>query len=658
MESYVEDFSPGRGNRVRPRAWLASDAPQLSLNGEWRFRWSPSLAGLDEAAADPDFSDDDWDTIAVPSHWVLTGDGRYGQPIYTNVQYPFPTDPPHVPDDNPTGDYRRTFEHPGWAAERTLLRFDGVESVYRVWLNGTEIGVGKGSRLVQEFDVTDALRPGRNLIMVRVHQWSSMSYLEDQDQWWLPGIFRDVTLLARPAGGVDDVWLRTAYDADGQGTIVPEIIAADAAYPVSIEIPELGVNQEFADADQVRSFAVGTVEPWSAEEPRLYDVQIRSTGEVVTLRVGFRTVRIVGDQFLVNGARVVFRGMNRHEAHPVRGRVFDPDHARADLIQMKRAGVNAIRTSHYPPHPQVLDLADELGLWVILECDLETHGFVFNQLGGQSERRPALDGGLSGPDRAHRRAGQESSVGDHLVAGQRVRHRHEPGPDGALGPPARSRASGALRRRLHRGLHRRLLADVPESGRDRGDRRRDRDDLLPGDAGRRGPGPQQTLPALRVRPRDGQRPGRDDRVRRAVRALPPAARRVHLGVARSRAADPVRGRPAVLRVRRRLRGSRARRQLRDGRHGAARRHPDAQPGRVHRGQRADRVRAGRPDAADSEPTAQPIDRGSDHGRGPRGGRRTRGRGDPARAGDPGRGSGRGRRARRADARPLRRASPT
>ena len=126
--------------------------------------------------------------------------GKYGRPIYTNVRYPFPIDPPHVPDENPTGDHRRIFELPDWSYERLLLRFDGVESIYRVWLNGIEVGVGKGSRLVQEFDITDVARPGQNVIFVRVHQWSSMSYLEDQDQWWLPGIFRDVTVLSRPYG--------------------------------------------------------------------------------------------------------------------------------------------------------------------------------------------------------------------------------------------------------------------------------------------------------------------------------------------------------------------------------------------------------------------------------------------------------------------------
>ncbi len=355
----------------------------LSLNGEWKFRWSPVAHGLDDTAADPDFDDSAWETISVPSHWVLPGtsakaaEGGYGRPIYTNIRYPFPVDPPHVPDENPTGDHRLRFELPDWNPERVLLRFDGVESIYRVWLNGIEIGVGKGSRLVQEFDITEAVRPGQNVIFVRVHQWSSMSYLEDQDQWWLPGIFRDVTLLSRPYGSIDDLWLRTHYAPDGTGSIDPEIIAAEHAFPVEIQIPELGVQQRFQRPSEVAAFSVGQVEPWSAEVPRLYEASVSSAAETLSLRLGFRRVEIAGDQFRVNGRQVIFRGVNRHEINPVGGRMFDEEYARADLIMMKQAGVNAIRTSHYPPHPRVLDLADELGFWVIEECDYETHGFEF-----------------------------------------------------------------------------------------------------------------------------------------------------------------------------------------------------------------------------------------------------------------------------------------
>jgi beta-galactosidase len=362
VTSYVDDYSPGAGRRTPARSRLDSDAAELSLNGDWDFRLLPA---------------DTFETMPVPSHWVLDADGRFGSPIYTNVQYPFPVDPPHVPDENPTAEYRREFELTDWDAPRTLLRFDGVESVYRVWLNGSEVGVGKGSRLAQEFDVSEFVRPGRNEITVLVHQWSSMSYLEDQDQWWLPGIFRDVTLLARPDGGIDDLWLRCGYDA-GRGRVDAEIVAEESAFPVTIEIFELGVRRTFATAADVEPIEIDEVEPWSAETPRLYPATVTSRGERIRLRLGFRSVAVVGDVFTVNGSQVIFRGMNRHETHPERGRVFDETHARADLALMKRHNVNAIRFSHYPPHPRVLDLADELGFWVIDECDLETHGFVFS----------------------------------------------------------------------------------------------------------------------------------------------------------------------------------------------------------------------------------------------------------------------------------------
>ena len=366
--AYIADPRPHHG-ALPARSWLRSDAPALSLNGPWRFRLSPVATAPEDFAAEA-FDDCGWDDLPVPAHWVLHGDGAYGRPIYTNVQYPFPIDPPHVPDENPTGDYRRQVDVPADLAgcERVVLRFDGVESMFRVWVNGDEVGTASGSRLAHEFDVTGSLRAGVNVVAVRVHQWSAGSYLEDQDQWWLPGIFRDVTLVGRPAGGIEDVWLRTSY-TDGRGLLLPEITAEA---PVTLRIPALNVEQVITAGEPVD---VGAVAPWSAEKPALYDATVSTDAETVTLRLGFRTVEIRGDQFLVNGRRVVFHGMNRHETHPERGRVFDEEHAREDLARMKRFNVNAIRTSHYPPHPRLLDLADELGFWVILECDLETHGF-------------------------------------------------------------------------------------------------------------------------------------------------------------------------------------------------------------------------------------------------------------------------------------------
>ena len=376
VPGYVTDRWPGDG-ALPPRSHLVTDARSLDLHGQWAFRLRATADAPDpDDFPDPDLDDSGWERIDVPSHWVLEPSGRWGRPVYTNVQYPFPLDPPTVPDENPTGEYRRVVDLPEdfLGDGRTVLRFDGVESAYRVWVNGAPVGVGKGSRLVHEFDVTDLLAARRNVVAVRVHQWSDASYLEDQDQWWLPGIFRDVTLLARPRGALDDVWLRTSW-VDGIGGLDPEVVARDEAFPVRLRVEELDVDVTWDSALEVAPLEVGPVRPWSAEDPRLYTATVTSTAEVVTLRIGFRSVEIRGDRLLVNGRRLVFHGMNRHETHPERGRVFDEEHARADLAMMKRHNVNAIRTSHYPPHPRVLDLADELGLWVVLECDLETHGF-------------------------------------------------------------------------------------------------------------------------------------------------------------------------------------------------------------------------------------------------------------------------------------------
>jgi beta-galactosidase len=439
--TYLTDLAPGEGARTAARAFLHTNAPRLSLNGSWRFRLlarapgEPGSAGVLPAGEGeddvrlPHLDDSQWDVIPVPSHWVLESDGAYGRPIYTNKKYPFPIEPPFVPDENPTGDYRRSFELPdSWAdAERILLRFDGVDSRYRVWVNGNEIGVGSGSRLAQEFDVTSSVAPGENHLSVRVHQWSAASYLEDQDQWWMPGIFRDVTLEARPIGGIDDVWLTGDFDGVS-GFLVAQLDAAASAFPVTLRIPELDVLVRWSTLDDVVPVRVPDVEPWSAERPRLYDVTVATAAETIALRVGFRRVAIEGDRFLVNGRRVVFHGVNRHETHPDRGRVFDLEDARADLELMKRMNVNAIRTSHYPPHPRLLDLIDELGFWVILECDLEVHGFEqFGWVNNPSDDPSWRDAYLDRIERTVERdknhpsivmwsLGNESGTGQNLAA--------------------------------------------------------------------------------------------------------------------------------------------------------------------------------------------------------------------------------------------------
>ncbi|MDX3527873.1 glycoside hydrolase family 2 TIM barrel-domain containing protein [Streptomyces sp. ID05-39B] len=365
--SYVEDVSPGSG-ALPPRAWYAaSDAASLSLNGSWRLRLSATADAQDESFAAAGYDAGDWAEATVPGHWVLQG---HGSPIYTNHRYPFPVDPPRVPTENPTGDHLRVFDLPeDWPALTeggAVLRFDGVESCARVWLNGTDIGEFKGSRLPHEFAVGHLLKTVGNVLAVRVHQWSAGSYLEDQDQWWLPGIFRDVTLLHRPAGSALDFFVHASYDhVTGEGTL-----RVDSDVEGRVTVPGLDIDVATGEPVTV------PVEPWSAETPRLYDGELVTEGERIPLRIGFRTVSLEDGLIKVNGTAVLFKGVNRHEWHPVRGRALDLETMREDVLLMKRHNINAVRTSHYPPHPAFLALCDEYGLWVIDECDLETHGFV------------------------------------------------------------------------------------------------------------------------------------------------------------------------------------------------------------------------------------------------------------------------------------------
>ncbi|WP_406246865.1 glycoside hydrolase family 2 TIM barrel-domain containing protein [Microbacterium sp. M] len=385
IDHYWESTLPGEGRRA-PRADAVTDAPVLDLNGIWRFRLSPTAEGTGPDFVREHFDDSGWDPMRVPSHWVLeeftplAGGQRRRMlgteegPLYTNTAYPIPLDPPRVPTENPTGDYRLAFDVPEGFGP-AVLRFQGVDSCAKVWLNGQELGWSTGSRLPFEFDAP--VRSGRNVLAVRVHRWSAGTYLEDQDMWWLPGIFRDVELIARPQGAIDDHFVHADYDhAVGLG-----ILRVDASVDAMVEIPELGILMPAGETATV------PVEPWSAENPRLYRGVLRSDGEQVELVVGFRRVEIVDGVFTVNGRAVTFRGVNRHEHHPDTGRTLDRETMIRDIVLMKRANIDAVRTSHYPPHPEFLRLCDEYGLWVVVEVDLETHGFIYE---GWEHNPPAL----------------------------------------------------------------------------------------------------------------------------------------------------------------------------------------------------------------------------------------------------------------------------
>jgi beta-galactosidase len=390
MTTTHESVTPPDGvvaPRFRPPAG-ASDAATLSLDGEWRFRLFPHP----DTGVDRGERGDDWDRLTVPGHWQLAQAPHawpYGVPEYNNVLYPFPVDPPHVPDDNPTGEYRTTFRLPAdWPdSGRTLLRFEGVDSWFQVALDGEPLATSHGSRLPTEVDLTGRLTDGEHLLAVRVTKWSAMSYVEDQDQWWLSGIFRSVTLEHRPDGALDDIRVHAGYDhTTGVGTLrvdTATVVAAADAVPARVTVPELGL--EAAAGEELRA----PVEPWSAERPRLYDVVISTDTETVTLSVGFRTVSIEDGVFLVNGRPVKLRGVNRHEFDPLRGRAVTPERMLEDVLLMKRHHINAVRTSHYPPHPHFLDLCDRYGLYVIDENDLETHGFLGESWAGNPTDDPA-----------------------------------------------------------------------------------------------------------------------------------------------------------------------------------------------------------------------------------------------------------------------------
>ncbi|HEY1573028.1 MAG TPA: glycoside hydrolase family 2 TIM barrel-domain containing protein [Pseudonocardiaceae bacterium] len=375
---YLEDPVPS--GILPPRAPAASDAPRLSLDGAWRFRHHETAADASADFADPDLEDGEWATLPVPAHWQLHG---YGSPAYTNVYYPFPIDPPHVPDENPTGEYRRTFDLPAdWPAGGAVLRFEGVDSCYRVWCNGTEVGGATGSRLPAEFAVGPLLRPGRNVVAVRVHQWSAGSYLEDQDMWWLSGIFRRVSLRARPAGGLPDLFVHADYDhVTGTGTLRVDT----GGVPAVLSVPELGL----VDVPAAGPHEIAGVQPWSAELPRMYTAVVTTAGEEATQRFGFRTVAVVDGQLTVNGRPLLLRGVNRHEWHPEHGRALETETMFRDVLLMKRHNINAVRTSHYPPDTAFLEVCDEYGLWVVDECDLETHGFLMVGWQGNPSDDPA-----------------------------------------------------------------------------------------------------------------------------------------------------------------------------------------------------------------------------------------------------------------------------
>lgn len=403
-----ENFHKLHENRMPPRAYFFSyDSIEqartfqrelsqrfLSLSGQWRFQYfsNPLLV------PDSFYSEHlpEWGTISVPSMWQMEGHGALQ---YTDEGFPFPIDVPYVPSDNPTGAYQTTFHlAESWNDQQTIIKFDGVETYFEVYVNGQYVGFSKGSRLTAEFDLTEFVQQGENLISVRVMQWADSTYIEDQDMWWTAGIFRDVYLLGRNKVHLQDLTIRTDFSDDYQSATLSCSARIEnttnqlaSGYRVEYQLIDKntpiqkGCIDAIAVNDETQiNFAIDVVQPnqWNCESPYLYELLIivkdsnNQIIEVVPQRVGFRDIKVRDGLFYVNNHYVMLHGVNRHDNDHRSGRAVGMDRVEKDLILMKQHNINAVRTAHYPNDPRFYELCDIHGLFVMAETDVETHGFA------------------------------------------------------------------------------------------------------------------------------------------------------------------------------------------------------------------------------------------------------------------------------------------
>ncbi|TGJ82738.1 hypothetical protein E0Z10_g6033 [Xylaria hypoxylon] len=356
-----------------------------SLSGTWKFNLAQNPFEGPEGFEDPSFDTAGWDDTPVPSMWQLNGHGK--GPHYTNVNFPIPVDLPNVPfADNETGHYVRKFTVPKNTRDSQIrLRFEGVDSAYHVWVNGKEVGYHQGSRNPAEFDITSVVnKAGENTLAVKVYQYCDATYIEDQDQWRMSGIFRDVYLVGFPSQSrVEDLFIQTKLDKDYIDAEFKVRVDVTGSCEVQVGLynpekqPAIASGSKVVDGESVNfSFNVKNPRKWTAESPTLYHLVVTLNGtSFISQRVGFRQVEVKDGLIKVNGKRIVLKGANRHEHHPQFGRSVPYEFMKQDLLLMKSHNINAIRTSHQPSDVRLYDLADELGFWVMDEADLECHGF-------------------------------------------------------------------------------------------------------------------------------------------------------------------------------------------------------------------------------------------------------------------------------------------
>ena len=353
-----EDRQKTSENREKPRSFYIPEGVSryVLLNGDWDFRYF-------ERDIDVPAVIDHWDSIPVPSCWQLHG---YSNPNYTNVNYPYPCDPPYVPDDNPCGVYHREFEVEELGG-KIYLHFEGVASCAFVEVNGKELGFTQGSRLGAEFDLTSFVRKGKNDLTVKVLKWCCGSYLEDQDAFRYNGIFRDVYLLFRPEGHITDVEM---IPNDKEIRIRLEGSASVRIFEGKTLLYRGKFENEFAFAPEKPIL-------WNAEKPFLYRVELERNGEIIPLEAGLRKIEI-SDRYelLINGVAVKLHGVNHHDTSKYNGWCQSEADLRRDLELMKELNMNCVRTSHYPPSPKFIQMCDRMGFYVVCETDIETHGFI------------------------------------------------------------------------------------------------------------------------------------------------------------------------------------------------------------------------------------------------------------------------------------------
>ncbi|EOS75590.1 beta-galactosidase [Lachnospiraceae bacterium 10-1] len=349
-----------------------SDRMQL-LNGTWKFQYFNSIYDIKDSFFEKNYDTENFDEIQVPSVWQMAG---YDTHQYTNIRYPFPFDPPYVPQDIPCGAYVHTFEYSrDEKAPKSFLNFEGVDSCFYVWINGSYIGYSQVSHMTSEFDVTDVLQDGTNTVAVLVMKWCDGSYLEDQDKFRMSGIFRDVYILKRPKQAISDYHIKTRIEDMLAKVEIEMKFYSPLNVKISIEDRNGAVVALGSIAEEGTAvLEIASLELWNTENPYLYKLILETENEVIVDHIALRKIEIKDQVIYLNGQKIKFRGVNRHDSDPVTGFTINPEQITTDLTLMKQHNFNAIRSSHYPNAPFFYEMCDKYGFMVIDEADIEAHG--------------------------------------------------------------------------------------------------------------------------------------------------------------------------------------------------------------------------------------------------------------------------------------------